>query len=201
MDKAEKNDFEEAFGEEKKVFEVAFEKKYSEVLEKHLDNGMVHGKDEATFRDMYRKEYIETLKKVRADGLELVYVWDEFVDEVICLEAVKQNWEALAHVPEQFKTLEMCEIALKQNEEAVDFVPAKIRNAIRDTRTYNIVTARGSLHSNKGQSLPPEIAGQSVVYEHGVPHTIKSKVLEYLAGSRKRRRNTRRQRNTRRRKR
>ena len=71
-------------------------------------------------------------------------------------------------------------------EYVITFIKAVHRT--RDAKSFAVATSRYPL-----TGLPPEIAGPITVRDkHGVPHKRKSRVAEYLAGSRKRRRKTHR---------
>ncbi len=63
------------------------------------------------------------LEAVKQNGEALYYVPEHLKTERICLEAVKQNGYALQFVPEHLITEQVCLEAVKQNEWSIRYVP------------------------------------------------------------------------------
>jgi hypothetical protein len=52
----------------------------------------------------------------------------EFLDKELCLEAVKQNGDALKLVPDEFCDKEICLKAVRQNGDALKLVPDELQH-------------------------------------------------------------------------
>ena len=61
----------------------------------------------------------------------LSFVPESLKTAELCLEAVKNNSDALQFVPENLITAELCLEAMKQDGTALQYVPEELRNKVR----------------------------------------------------------------------
>jgi hypothetical protein len=71
---------------------------------------------------------MESLNRVRKNGLDLGFVQEDLIDEKLCLEAIAQNGCALQYVPENLVNYEMCLMAVKKRGYALRYVPEHFIN-------------------------------------------------------------------------
>lgn len=80
-----------------------------------------------SYKNIYDPSYNLSLNAVRLRGNNLKYVPLNYLDEEICLEAVKKNSDSIVYVPKKIITQTISDFAIK-NGNNLKYIPKKYKN-------------------------------------------------------------------------